>query len=151
VGHIKEKSMQATSTQWVKTSLVIPAKVGICSACLGVTGKTRVDSWLTIKTILCKTAIISANALSRKGGSEMKINLFVVIIVSILTLTIAGCGTYYKITEPGSGRVYYTDDIERKNGSIEFKDAKTGSTVTLQNSEVLKISKEDYKRHTPQK
>ena len=61
-------------------------------------------------------------------------------------IAVSGCASYYKITEPGSGKEFYTQDVSRKisGGAIEFKDAKTGATTTLQNSQVLEINKETY-------
>ena len=82
----------------------------------------------------------------------MKINRAVVIIACILCLAVAGCGAYYKITDPASSKIYYTDGIkQKKGGAIEFKDSNTGSTVTLPSSEVLKINKEEFKANTPKK
>ncbi|HET7763596.1 MAG TPA: hypothetical protein VFK92_00735 [Burkholderiales bacterium] len=70
-------------------------------------------------------------------------------IVSALALGIvaAGCASYYKVTEPASGKEFYTKEVSRKlgaGGAIEFKDAKTGATTTLQNSQVLEIDKKAY-------
>lgn len=61
-------------------------------------------------------------------------------------LAVAGCVSYFKVTEPGSGKEFYTQDVSRKigGGAIEFKDAKTGATTTLQNSQVLEIDKKTY-------
>lgn len=60
-------------------------------------------------------------------------------------LLIAGCTTHYKVTDPASGKTYYTTKVhQNKAGSIEFKDAQTGNTVTVQNSEVAKIDKKEY-------
>ncbi len=58
---------------------------------------------------------------------------------------LAGCA-HYKVTDPASGKVYYTESIDRskKQGYIEFKDAKTKGTVTLQSSDVQKISKDEF-------
>jgi hypothetical protein len=40
---------------------------------------------------------------------------------------------------------YYTTAVERAgSGAIQFKDAKTGSAVALQSSEVKAISKDEY-------
>jgi hypothetical protein len=60
----------------------------------------------------------------------------------------AGCASYYKVTDPGSGRVFYTEKVERGKGqtTIMFKDAKTGAEVTLPSSEVLEISSDEYKK-----
>ena len=64
------------------------------------------------------------------------------------TMLLAGCsggGGYYMVREPGSAMPYYTTAIERAgSGAIQFKDAKTGSDVALQSSEVKAISKDDY-------
>lgn len=64
-----------------------------------------------------------------------------------LALLAAGCSTYYKVTDPASGKVYYTDDIksDKKAGAIKFEDARNKSMVTLQNSEVKEISDDEYK------
>src|SRR6185503_6925037 len=63
------------------------------------------------------------------------------------TVLLAACsgGGYYMVRQPGSLTPYYTTEIERAgSGSIQFKDARTGSAVALQNSEVKAISKEEY-------
>jgi hypothetical protein len=63
-----------------------------------------------------------------------------------LVLLAAGCASYYRVTDPVSGREYYTEKVESdRGGAVKLKDARTNSVVTLQNSEVKEISKEDYK------
>jgi hypothetical protein len=59
---------------------------------------------------------------------------------------VAGCGpTYYRVTDPTTGRAYYTTELEKqKSGSVRIRDAGTGNTVTLQNSEVEKVNKEAF-------
>ena len=60
-------------------------------------------------------------------------------------LMLTGCTTYYRVTDPSSGKVYYTKDINhRDGGAISLKDAATGDQVTLQNSQVSKVSKEEF-------
>jgi hypothetical protein len=68
------------------------------------------------------------------------------LVVVPLMVLVAGCAGYYKVTEPGSGKEFYTQDVSRRGmgGSVEFKDAKTGATTTLQNSQVLEIDKKTY-------
>ena len=44
-----------------------------------------------------------------------------------------------------TGREYYTTAVERSNGGIRFRDGKTQSTVMLQNSEIIEISKDQYR------
>jgi hypothetical protein len=59
---------------------------------------------------------------------------------------VVGCASYYKVTDPQSGNTYYTEKIESvMGGAVKVKDARTGSIVTLQNSEVKEISEKDYK------
>jgi len=51
------------------------------------------------------------------------------------------------VRQPGAATPYYTTGIERAgNYAVQFKDGRTGSDVVLQNSEVTKISQEDYTR-----
>jgi hypothetical protein len=68
------------------------------------------------------------------------------VVVLSLFLLVTGCATYYKVTDPQSGKVYYTEDIDNlKGGAVKLKDARTGSVVTIQNSEVKEISGQEYK------
>jgi hypothetical protein len=66
-------------------------------------------------------------------------------LIAAAACTLMGCA-HYKVTDPSSGKVYYTDDVDRdkKQGRVTFTDAKTGAEVTLQSSDVQKISKEEY-------
>jgi uncharacterized protein YceK len=68
------------------------------------------------------------------------------LILSGLTVMIAGCSNYYRVTDPSSGKTYYTTKVGEagKAGAVKIKDEKTGSTVTLQSSEVKEISSEEY-------
>jgi hypothetical protein len=65
-----------------------------------------------------------------------------------LTMLVAGCGSYYQVRDPASSTQYYTTDVDKAGsaGAVKFKDAKTGSEITLQSSEVKEISKEDYNK-----
>jgi len=69
-------------------------------------------------------------------------------LIAIL-LAAAGCGGhYYRVTDPASGRIYYTRDVDtkRRTGAVDFKDAKTGAKVTLQSSQVDKITEAQYQQ-----
>jgi hypothetical protein len=67
------------------------------------------------------------------------------VLVCGLMLTVAGCSHYYRVTDPGSGKTYYTTDIhEDRGGAVKIKDERTRSTVTLQSSEVREISEDEY-------
>jgi hypothetical protein len=65
-------------------------------------------------------------------------------VVMLLAVSLAACAHYYKVTDPASGKVFYTEDVDRKGSAVQFKDAQTGGEVTLQNSEVTKIDKQAY-------
>ena len=69
----------------------------------------------------------------------------------VLALAAAGCTTYYKVTDPGTSKVYYTDDFKRSGSTLQFKDYKSGADVTLPASEVMEISKDEYKKNTEKK
>lgn len=60
---------------------------------------------------------------------------------------LAGCGSYYQVTDVASGGKYYTKDVDDEGdaGAVRFKDERTGGVVTLQNSQVRPISKDRYK------
>ncbi len=61
-------------------------------------------------------------------------------------LVVAGCATYYRVTDPQSGKEYYSEKISNlRGGAVQVKDARTGSIVTIQNSEVKEISEKEYK------
>jgi len=77
-----------------------------------------------------------------------------VFVLIVFVLTTAGCATYYKVSDPASGKAYYTTKIKKAKiggkptGAIVFKDAATKSQVTLQSSEVNKISGKEFKENT---
>lgn len=59
---------------------------------------------------------------------------------------LGGCTSHYKVTDPASGKVFYTTDIDReRSGVITFEDERTDADVTLTSSEVQKISKKEFK------
>jgi hypothetical protein len=61
-------------------------------------------------------------------------------------LGLGACGgTYYLVKDPHTGREYYTTAVERSSGGIRFRDGKTQSTVMLQNSEIIEISRDQYR------
>lgn len=63
-----------------------------------------------------------------------------------VSLLVVGCASYYKVTDPQSGNAYYTEEIDNvRGGAVKLKDARSGSIVTLQNSEVKEISSDEYK------
>ena len=77
-----------------------------------------------------------------------------IILATALTISVvfglSACGGgYYKVIDPATDKTYYTKELkEEKGGANKIEDANTGSTVTLQNSEVTKINKEEFKANT---
>ena len=69
------------------------------------------------------------------------------ILVSLCVgILVVGCSKYYQVTDPESGNVYYTQKIDNMaSGAVKVTDDRTGSIVTLQNSEVMKIDSDAYK------
>lgn len=68
-------------------------------------------------------------------------------LAGVLSLAmLAGCTTYYQVSDPSTGRTYYTTKLKKKSGSTVFKDASTGSEVSIQNSEISKVTKDQYKQ-----
>jgi hypothetical protein len=70
------------------------------------------------------------------------------VLAAIAVAGLAACGSYYRVTDPASGREYYTSDIDRDDTTVTFEDARTGEDVTLHSSEVGKVSEDDYKAAT---
>ena len=62
-------------------------------------------------------------------------------------LLVVGCAPpYYKVTDPQSGKEYYTEKVDTlSGGAVKVMDARTNSVVTLQNSQVKEISEKEYK------
>jgi len=66
-----------------------------------------------------------------------------------LTISVFGCANYYKITDPQTGNVYYSQEIDEKDsGAISFKDAKTKNSVTIQSSEVIEVTGDEFEAAT---
>ena len=63
-------------------------------------------------------------------------------------LLLFGCGakTYWMVNDPYTKNVYYTEGIDKlSSGALAFIDAQTGKEVSIQNSEVKKITEEEFK------
>ena len=83
----------------------------------------------------------------------MNIKRIKIAMAFIVLLILTACGgSYYKVTDPATDKVYYTKEVKQeKGGAVKLMDSNTGSTVTLQNSEVTEINKEEYNANTPKK
>jgi hypothetical protein len=72
--------------------------------------------------------------------------LIATVALATVPLGLGACGsTYYLVKDPHTGREYYTTAVERSSGGIRFRDGKTQSSVMLQNSEIIEISKDQYR------
>ena len=63
-----------------------------------------------------------------------------------LIMGMAGCTTYYKVSDPATGHTYYTTKVKERSrtGAVTFEDAQTKSTVTIPSSAVKEISEEEF-------
>ncbi len=63
-------------------------------------------------------------------------------------LILFGCGgkTYWMVNDPYTKTVYYTVGLDKlPSGAVTFTDAQTGMEVSIQNSEVKKITEDEFK------
>jgi hypothetical protein len=74
-------------------------------------------------------------------------------VAAALCFALAGCsvphvmglGSYYQVSDPVSGKVYFTQQIEREDrGVVEFLDASSDSWVSLPAGEVKTITEAEY-------
>lgn len=73
--------------------------------------------------------------------------VFLAAVSMVFVLT--SCGKYYMVTDPSTDKTYYTKKIKsQKGGAVQFEDGKSGSDITIQNSEVKQISKDEYVTNT---
>lgn len=77
----------------------------------------------------------------------MKSRVIVATMAAGLMMTAAGCGGGpYRIRDTANtSNTYYAKKVNRhRGGTITFTDARTGAKVTLQNSSVEKIPKDEW-------
>jgi len=74
------------------------------------------------------------------------------ILYVVLAMFLVGCASYYKVTDPATGNVYYTKDIDKeRGGAVSFEDAKSGKKVTIQSSEIQEIEDAEFSQATGKK
>jgi hypothetical protein len=62
-------------------------------------------------------------------------------------LILLGCGgkTYWMVNDPYTKTVYYTQKVDKlASGAVTFTDAQTGKEVSIQNSEVQKMTEDEF-------
>ena len=74
-------------------------------------------------------------------------------LLPVLLVMLYGCSSHYLVRDPASGTNYYTTDVDRTgdSGAVKFKDHATGSKVIIQQSEVRKISEDEYEAGVKQR
>ncbi|HSF05925.1 MAG TPA: hypothetical protein VLG10_09055 [Methylomirabilota bacterium] len=78
----------------------------------------------------------------------MKPPSLMIAVAALLALVASGCTTYYRIKDTTSGRTYYTEEYKRRNGTLIFKDTKSGAEITLPSSEIAEVAEDEYKKNT---
>ena len=73
-------------------------------------------------------------------------SIYIFSIVAMVCLVVGCSSHYYRVTDPSSGKNYFTKKVDEagRAGAVKFKDERTGGNVTLQSSEVKEISEGEY-------
>ena len=59
---------------------------------------------------------------------------------------VMGMGSYYQVSDPASGKVYFTQQIKREDrGVVEFLDASSDAWVRLPVGQVKTITEAEYR------
>jgi hypothetical protein len=68
------------------------------------------------------------------------------LLLCTLSIGTIGCSTtYYQVRDPNSGATYYTTKIDNEaGGAVSLKDHRTNAQVTIQNSEVMEMTPDQY-------
>jgi len=82
---------------------------------------------------------------SSKISRRNEKKVLVILMALFCKVGIIGCGGYNKVKDPTTGQIYFTNDLkEEKGGAVRFEDYKTKTNVTLQNSQIKKMSKKEF-------
>jgi hypothetical protein len=67
------------------------------------------------------------------------------LVALLLSTLMIGCTTYYRVHDPSTGETYYATEIDTKDGgAVSLKDDRTNAQVTIQNSEVMEVTADQY-------
>ncbi|MGA2605558.1 MAG: hypothetical protein ABSG14_15175 [Verrucomicrobiia bacterium] len=72
-------------------------------------------------------------------------------LVAMLGLAVMtnGCTSYYAVTDPKTGKQYYTTEWQTaRGGTTRFVDARSGAIVTIQESEIREINEKEFQQNT---
>jgi hypothetical protein len=63
----------------------------------------------------------------------------------LVVLLASGCSSYYRITDQSTRRNYFATGYDRTtSGAVQFYDEKSRADVTLQSSEIVEISRDEF-------
>jgi hypothetical protein len=75
----------------------------------------------------------------------MFVSRFLSLWALLVVLLASGCTSYYRITDQSTRRTYFTTGYDRTgSGAVQFYDEKSRSDVTLQSSEIVEISRDEF-------
>jgi hypothetical protein len=75
----------------------------------------------------------------------MVLSKFLTFCALLVVLLASGCTSYYRITDQSTRRTYFTTGYDRtSSGAVQFYDEKSRADVTLQSSEIVEISRDDF-------
>lgn len=64
----------------------------------------------------------------------------------LAALLLSACSSYYMVKDPVSGKEFYTSSVSKKSGGgVIFKDARTGEEVRLQNSQIMEVTRDQFR------
>jgi hypothetical protein len=67
------------------------------------------------------------------------------ILMAAALMVAAGCTSYYQVTDPTTGKMYYTNKYDQsRSGATSFTDARTGDQVTIQNSQISSVTSQQF-------
>lgn len=68
------------------------------------------------------------------------------VVLVFVGFALVGCTKYYRVSDPSTGRAYYTTKVNDKWGDkIEFIDMNTGEKVVMQEHAVVEVTEQEAK------
>jgi hypothetical protein len=75
----------------------------------------------------------------------MFVSRFLRFCAVLIVLLASGCTSYYRITDQSTRRTYFATGYDTtSSGAVQFYDEKSRADVTLQSSEIIEISRDDF-------
>jgi hypothetical protein len=75
----------------------------------------------------------------------MFVSRFLRFCAVLVVLLASGCTSYYRITDQSTRRTYFATGYDTtSSGAVQFYDEKSRVAVTLQSSEVVEISRDEF-------